>query len=78
MERHTPLLLKDIVDFEDLFNGILKDIHGKNVRGLSITEELVAGFQKLYQTIDQLLTRAGRKLLIAGNSSCSSLEHENI
>jgi hypothetical protein len=43
----------------------MSDILGKNVRGLSITYELVAGFQKLYKTIDKLLTRAGRKLIIA-------------
>jgi hypothetical protein len=38
----------------------MKDILGKHVRGLSISEDLEAGFQKLYVTIDKLLIRAGK------------------
>ena len=48
MNRHTPLKLKDIVEFEDLYKGIFIDIYGKNARALPVAEELVAGFQKLY------------------------------
>ena len=48
MERRTHLQLNDLVEFEDLFKVIMQDILGKHVRGVSITEDLVAGFQKLY------------------------------
>ena len=65
-----------MVEFEDLFKIIMVDVLRKEARGLSIAEDLIAGFQKLYATIDNLLIRAGRKLVIASNYSSSSLENE--
>jgi hypothetical protein len=67
MEMLSPLQLNDILDFEDLFKGIMQDILNKHAREVSFSEELVSGFHKLYLTIDQLLARAGRKLLISAN-----------
>ena len=54
----SPLQLKDILDFEDLFNRIKVDILNKHARRVSFSEELVSGFHKLYLTIDKLLSRA--------------------
>ena len=67
-----------MVEFEDLFKRIMVDVRDKQARGQSITEDLIAGFEKLYATIDNLLIRAGRKLVIASNYSSSFLESENL
>lgn len=67
-----------MVDFEDLIKRFMVDVLGKEARGQSITEDLIAGFQKLYATIEQILIRAGRKLVIASNLSSVSLESENL
>jgi hypothetical protein len=67
-----------MVEFEDLFKRIMVDVLRKEARGLSIAEDLIAGFEKLYATIDNILIRAGRKSVIASNYSSSSLESENL
>jgi hypothetical protein len=67
-----------MVEFEDLFKRIMVDVRDKQARGQSITEDLIAGLEKLYATIDILLIRAGRKSVIASNYSSSSLESENL
>jgi hypothetical protein len=67
-----------MVEFEDLFKRIMVDVRDKQARGQSITEDLIAGFEKLYATIDNILIRAGRKSVIASNYSSSSLESENL
>jgi hypothetical protein len=41
MEMLSPLQLKDILDFEDLFKGIMQDILNKHAREVSFSEELV-------------------------------------
>ena len=58
-----------MVDFEGLFNGIILSIRGKDEIGQSITDDLVDGFQKLYTTINTLLTRVGRNLIIQSSAS---------
>ena len=67
-----------MVEFEDLFKRIMVDVLRKEARGLSIAEDLIAGFEKLYATIDNILIRGGRKSVIASNYSSSSLESENL
>ena len=76
------LQIKDFNDFEDLFNGISKDINFKYRRGIDITEDIPKGFLTLYASLDDSLTRAGKKPRIAlyqgSSSGCSSVEHENL
>jgi hypothetical protein len=43
------------------------NVQGKQARGQSITEDLIAGFQNLYATIEQVLIRAGIKLVFPSN-----------
>ena len=42
------------------------------------SEDLVKSFQNLYTTIDQLLARAGRKMVAVAQGCHSSLELENL
>ena len=74
----SPLKIQDFIEFEDLFKELSNEINSKEVRKKLTNEDLVKAFQKLQIAIDQLLSKAGRKLVVAASGSHSSVEIENI
>ena len=76
MER--TLQLKEFLDFDSLFTKMKLDILQKHAEGNSVSEDLVQTFLKLYTTIDQHLTRIGRKVVAVAQGSQSALQNENI
>jgi hypothetical protein len=42
------------------------------------SEDLIKTFQKLHSTIDSLLARVGRRMVVVGQGVQSSLQNENL
>ena len=57
--------IKDFTDLDDFIKKLAADIYSKEVRKEDTTKEVVEAFQKLYLTLDEALTRAGRKPIMA-------------
>ena len=64
----------DFLSFEELFTKIQLEVQGKSFEGQPFDEELATGFKKLYLFLDNVLTRAGIKPIIAsaaGSQHCA-------
>ena len=70
--------MKDFLDFDELFNKFKIDILMKHAQGKPLSEDLVQAFLKLHSTIDSLLARVGRRMVVAAQGVQSSLQNENI
>ena len=63
--QSKTLGIKDFTDLEDFIKKLAGDIYSKEVRKEDTSKEVVEAFQKLYLTLDEALTRAGRKPIMA-------------
>jgi hypothetical protein len=63
--QSKTLGIKDFTDLEDFIKKLAGDIYSKEVRKEDTSKEVVEAFQKLYLTLDESLTRAGRKPIMA-------------
>ena len=64
----------DFLSFEELFTKIQTEISVKFFKGQPFDEELGTGFRNLYLFLDNVLTRAGIKPIIAsaaGSQHCA-------
>jgi len=69
----------DFLSFEELFTKIQTEVQGKSFKGQPFDEELASGFRKIYLFLDNILTRAGIKPIIAsaaGSQHCAD-HHES-
>jgi hypothetical protein len=55
------LQLQDLVDFDELFTEMKQKVYEKNAKRKSYSEDLLALFQTLYNTIEKTCTRVGLK-----------------
>jgi hypothetical protein len=55
------LQLQDLVDFDELFTEMKLKIYEKNAKRKSYSEDLLALFQTLYNTIENTCTRVGMR-----------------
>jgi hypothetical protein len=63
--QSKTLGIKDFTDLEDFIKKLAGDIYSKEVRKEDTSKEVVEAFQKLYLSLDEALTRARRKPIMA-------------